>query len=355
MTLAPQLDAPARAGSDDGPSAARALRVCGWLTKEDERDPRLKIETLSRFHVVSRVTAPDGRMAIVKYPASGAASGERNLARELYVYRLARWKPAIATVLPRPILLDETRQILAVEYAGLAGGEWPLQFAPYPITIPAIAAKLGGAMARWHGDTAEIGLLPSLSAGVLHLDVDIDAATADRSAGAARFMRFIAGDSGFAKLLGEAKAVYRPQCLIHGDIRGDNWVFQDDEMKLIDWEMSGLGDPAWDVAGAFAEMALQAIRDGSGAESGASGWPLVIEALAPVLLSCYGAAKIRERLVPFTAARLLHVASEWVDAAGQFVADDGDFSETSVGPILAIVRSLIDRRDDAARLSASWT
>jgi hypothetical protein len=354
MTLAPQLATPAPAGLD-GLSAAKALSASGWLTKDDLGDPRLKIETLSRFHVVSRVTAPDGRMAVVKYPAKGGANGGRDLARELYVYRLARWKPAIASVLPRPILLDEARQVLAVEYAGLPGSEWPLRFTPYPITIPAIAARLGAAMAQWHRDTTEVSMLPSLSAGVLHLNEDIETATADRAAGAGRFMRFVANDAAFAKLLGEARSLYRPLCLIHGDIRGDNWVLQDDALKLVDWEMSGLGDPAWDAAGALAEMALQAIRDGTGAEPGTSGWPQMVEALAPLFFDAYRPAEIRERLAPFAAARLLHVASEWVDAAGQFVNDGGDFNETGVAPLLAIVRRLIDRRGDATNWLASWT
>ena len=355
MTIAPQRDMSAPARVDDGSLAAKALSACGWLEKGDLQDPRLKVETLSRFHIVSRVTAPDGRMAIVKYPAKGSASGGRNLARELYVYRLARWKPGIASALPRPILLDEAHQILAVEYLGHGGSEWPLHFAPYPITHPPIAARLGIAMAKWHGDTTEVSLLPSLSAGILHLGNDTETATADRAAGSARFMRFLAGDTVFSQLLAEAQHLYRPRCLIHGDIRGDNWVLQDDELKLIDWEMSGLGDPAWDIAGALAEMVLQAIRDGIGAEPGTSGWPKTVETLAPIFLNAYCQTDTCHRLVPFTAARLLHVASEWVDAAGQFVTEDSDFTETGVTPILTIVGILSDKRDQATDWLTPWT
>jgi Phosphotransferase enzyme family len=343
--------------ADGPPLAARALRVVSWLTNDDLNDPRLKIESLSRFHVVSRVWAPDGRIAVVKHPADRTAGDGRNLARELFVYRLARWKPSLASVLPMPILVDEERQILAVEHAGDPSAQWPLQFAPHPVTYPGIAARLGAAMAGWHADTRQLSLLPSLSAGVLYLSEDIDAATAGRSAMAARFMRFMVDDQAFRAVLDEGRALYRPLCLIHGDIRGDNWVLCG-ELKLIDWEMSGAGDPAWDVASVLAEIVLQAVRDGADFAPEEHGWPQAVERLAPIFTDAYCPAddrvEMRERLVPFTAARLLHVASEWVEAGSRFAHDDAGFDATGVTPILEIVRALLGSRTDATRRLSQW-
>ena len=46
---------------------------------------------------------------------------------------------------------------------------------------------------------------------------------------------------------------WQPQCLIHGDLRADNVMVGGqsegrEEIRLVDWETSRLGDPAWDVA-----------------------------------------------------------------------------------------------------------
>ncbi len=47
---------------------------------------------------------------------------------------------------------------------------------------------------------------------------------------------------------------WREDAMIHGDPRWDNWVIASGgaertgvELKLVDWEMAGIGDPCWDV------------------------------------------------------------------------------------------------------------
>jgi Phosphotransferase enzyme family len=45
------------------------------------------------------------------------------------------------------------------------------------------------------------------------------------------------------------------ECLIHGDIRFDNCLIEYEEgvpkpkLKIVDWELTDLGDPCWDIAG----------------------------------------------------------------------------------------------------------
>lgn len=43
---------------------------------------------------------------------------------------------------------------------------------------------------------------------------------------------------------------WRPSAVVHGDVKSDNVLLQDGQAYLIDWELAGVGDPAWDC-GAF--------------------------------------------------------------------------------------------------------
>ena len=38
-----------------------------------------------------------------------------------------------------------------------------------------------------------------------------------------------------------------PQCYTHGDCRDDNFLINDEEIALIDWEYGGFGDPGFDI------------------------------------------------------------------------------------------------------------
>lgn len=56
-----------------------------------------------------------------------------------------------------------------------------------------------------------------------------------------------------------ARRSWRRHCLIHGDVKWDNCLLADNpdgpaSVLLIDWELGGRGDPAWDVATAVQEF-----------------------------------------------------------------------------------------------------
>ncbi len=56
---------------------------------------------------------------------------------------------------------------------------------------------------------------------------------------------------------------WSPETLIHGDLKLDNCLLEDADgtevrLRLIDWELAGLGDPVWDLATAVQEFLLLA-------------------------------------------------------------------------------------------------
>lgn len=340
-------------------AAERVLLACGWLDKAEAGDPRLSVEVLTRSHHVVRVIAPDGRTAIIKQPAQEGLQKGRNLARELYVYRLASWIGALANVLPTPFLIDEVRQVLVLESLA-TGRHWPDDADLLPITSGRTAFCLGAAMSAWHRATKSVSMAPSLAAGILQLPDSLESATKGRPESARALMRRLVSDRELCEALREGETVYQHVCLIHGDIRPDNWLLAKspgtEKLKVIDWEMSGLGDPAWDVASACAESILQALRAGDGLVRAGEGWPAVTESPLRQLLSGYwcdeGGLDIDshatwDRLVLFAVARLLHVACEWAEYS---VNVDSGLVDQVIGEAKALLRA----RPQAAASLASW-
>lgn len=66
-------------------------------------------------------------------------------------------------------------------------------------------------------------------------------------------IEIIASYTAFVNLIDLTRAKWEESCLIHGDIKFKNFLINDAEpfkaIKLIDWETTTFGDPAWDVAG----------------------------------------------------------------------------------------------------------
>jgi Ser/Thr protein kinase RdoA (MazF antagonist) len=338
------------------PTVVQALIACRWLTPAQASDPALQVTSLDRSHVVTRIIAPDGRAVVVKHPSGGAASVGRDLRRELFVYRLGSWIPALGEILPRPLLIDETRQMLVlpmVTHATL--GAWPPAMESTAISHPNVAARLAAAMARWHVATAEVTMWPSLAEGVLFLPDNLEEAAAVRSPSGQAFMRALVADELSANSLREARATYRHQCLVHGDIRPDNWFISSDDdradLTIIDWEMAGSGDPAWDIASVIAEAVLERIRRGDFSQGGHDGWPAQIDRVVVPLLRAYeaagGAIAEWDTIALFTAARLMHVASEWAEHS-----IDVDQSGASI--VLGRARQLLVQRSDAAAALEAW-
>jgi hypothetical protein len=77
------------------------------------------------------------------------------------------------------------------------------------------------------------------------------------SHGNLRAVRFIQSFPAFGALIDELGAEWQPNCLTHSDVKGDNILILSKRgapsVWLIDWEMTALGDAAWDVGSMFAD------------------------------------------------------------------------------------------------------
>jgi len=304
------------------------------------------LHDVSRSHSVTLAELPDGRAFVVKQVSPTARAAGRSLAAELYAYRLASWRPALAAALPTPVHLDERRQVLAL----VAAAPWQLYEAQagddaFPST--SLATALGRALAAVHTSTSGQPLLADVACGVLHLpDTDEQGwRLGDESAGAWEVAREAAGDAVLAPVLREAAASLRPSCLVHGDVKWDNTVLDPGRVLLFDWELSGSGDPAWDLGCALAETSTLPVRLGGADPAEAAGWlrPSAVALLAGYIEWRSVEADLARRAVLCWVGRTVHLALECAGAMGSGAMGAG--SEVVVD-LLASARRLAAVRDD---------
>jgi aminoglycoside phosphotransferase (APT) family kinase protein len=269
----------------------------------------------------------------------------------MFVYRLARWKPCMKALVPRPILIDEQRGILVME--SLASGPvWPDPGEVASVLSSRVSRQLGKMLADLHTSTVDVGDWPSLAVGILGLPDSLSEARHDRPPSTQGLMDSIAADAVLAGALREARAGYAPRCWIHGDLRKENWMLdrrtRKPLLKVIDWEMSGSGDPAWDIGSVLAEGLVELIREQRLERSRSILSPNGMDAPMRAFLLAYtrGAPRAQgqktwDMVTLCTLARLLHIACECADLLS-------DIGSWPVSTIVDYARVIATHRREAA-------
>ncbi len=229
-----------------------------------------RVDDLSRAHPVWRVGLADGRRLVVK---AGLGHGGPDLAVECLVYRMTWWCEPLAAALPVPLVVDEDRQLLVladvgepdgtgslaqqVGFPALLGGGHPGTAVPDSTVSPATTRALGrtvGALGRsvgtLHRATAGFPLPPAPPPLVLALVGR--AAQPPEAATLSPVVRATLAALDARPLITDAVAQLRRPvggCLVNHDLKWDNVVLTGPTRQpvLLDWELAGLGDPAWDL------------------------------------------------------------------------------------------------------------
>ena len=125
------------------------------------------------------------------------------------------------------------------------------------------AKQMGRALAALHGlgpGSLPDGLFDSLPRRLPHalvLHRPDHAFYYNASHGTLQAVRFMQSFPEFGALIDALGREWRPSCLIHFDVKGDNILVlsrrRGASSWLIDWELAALGDPAWDVGSMFAD------------------------------------------------------------------------------------------------------
>ncbi len=247
----------------------------------------------SSSHSVVDLKLRNGERWIVKRARERRESpGTPTLGAEFAVYQLAASNPALARLLPECLHRDEVTQTLVLRAAGEAY-----------LLEPGAAATFGADLAALHRSTQADLHLPMRRPWILDVlephgfqNTVTSALIENRTAVASRL-----------RLLGAALEI---TCLVHNDVKFDNCV-QQDRVRLIDWEIAGSGDPAWDVAGIVQDHLKLALQGAGGQEA--------LSAFLRAYLDHYDPADARAfrmRLSGLAGARLLQSAHEVALAGG---------------------------------------
>ena len=222
---------------------------------------RLRIDDVSRSNRVFVVTADGERCYVVKF---AEASGDPGVAREAAVLERLRSLDAggpLASFLPTPVEYDEAVGVLIVESAPHSR-DLTRQHARGRFSR-LLARQVGIALALLHSvpPTALQGLglmRRPVDRAVIHRP-DLEAMRG-LSGAAVELTRMVQRSDELCAALDELDRAPRVKSVIHGDVRWDNflalrgagsnrWV----GLRLIDWELCGVGDPGFDIGAFFGE------------------------------------------------------------------------------------------------------
>jgi Phosphotransferase enzyme family len=259
---------PALGQASRQPHAAVDALVDLGLLRSDQA-VTAKVTNLSRAHPVWSVRTASGHRFVVKLP-----NAERgfDLGIEFLVYRMAVWNDAVRRVLPIAHVVNEERHLLVLEDLSHDGSPvslavragWPpalgipSQDSIAPSDLTRIASTLGATLGRLHRGTAGLPLPPARRPAILTGLTGQDPQDPTMRA-SIQSLRQHPDLQRAAELMSAPVA----GCLVNHDLKWDNVVVAEDgRVVLLDWELAGLGDPAWDLGCLVSE---HLVRDGEGA------------------------------------------------------------------------------------------
>jgi Ser/Thr protein kinase RdoA (MazF antagonist) len=294
-----------------------------------------------------RVDVPNGPGCFIKQPPEAGQKAEALLLRERKFYAFCHHEPsaaAVAAFLPRLLAQADDPHLLVLELFRDAVTLWSALGREEAGMLPVYLARAtGGALATIHGTFREMEsrTRPDWLSGNLPWGMRIHqprpAIRATLSTANAEMLHILQTEGRLSTLLDQLPELWQPDTIIHNDVKMANVLIlparskstgASDQVRIIDWEHVQMGDPAWDVAGAFQDfvhfwimsMPLAEPLDADAIVSRAR-YPLAM--VQPVIrsfwegyrttcgLSSARASRLLSRAVRFSAARLIQTAYEW--------------------------------------------
>ncbi|MEN2786783.1 phosphotransferase family protein [Sphingomonas qilianensis] len=213
-------------------------------------------------------------------PEEGHWNRGSTVESEAQVYRMAAGNDRLEAVIPRLRSFDASHQILVLDLVEPAETLRAHQRRTGHISVSA-AAALGSALATCHvefGKVLRFGTadatapaLPRHRAWILRPDLLDPYVTVSQSAAQAQVVAIVQRHPDLVDRLRALASAWRVNGVIHGDMKWANCLIgaggagpDDHAVRLIDWEMAGSGDVAWDVGGIFQSCILAWVRSTRG-------------------------------------------------------------------------------------------
>jgi aminoglycoside phosphotransferase (APT) family kinase protein len=290
----------------------------------------LEIRDASRRNRNYRVESRDGPSYLVKQ--AGTPDARATLAQEASAYRvLEAAGPAVARYVPAFHGFDDHHALLVLELVD--SGRTLAEHQSRGRFSATLAREVGRALGTLHRESAAAARRAGQPPYALFIHRPTVGWLRDTSDANVQLVRLVQGAPALVQALDELRADWRVECLVHNDYKADNCVVVRDRsgrgrgIRLVDWEIAGPGDPAWDAGSVFGDylgvwLSSIPITGSDPPERFAELARFPLARMRPALAafwSAYSAAAGLDattsdrrlvRSVRFAAARLLQTASE---------------------------------------------
>jgi hypothetical protein len=137
--------------------------------------------------------------------------------------------------------------------------------------LPRLGEPLARALAACHRTTPsttplDVEFLPPMPPGILSIGRPHPSALQYLSPAQIQLIQIVQEQSAMLAAFDRLYAEWTGKCLIHGDVKWANVLVRPDRgsgqpvgVKLVDWELAQVGEPAWDVGSVFHSHLLHAV------------------------------------------------------------------------------------------------
>ncbi|MGI3902019.1 MAG: phosphotransferase family protein [Janthinobacterium lividum] len=266
-------------------NTAKYLLERGLVTTEAILFDDLCVTTATRRNPNIIVTHAGAAPSLLIKQVDAAVKGaDLSLGIEGAFYRFAEasGQADLIAAMTRVIALDEQNRRLLIAFLPGALTLWNYIRRFTPPDVPLLVfSRLGSILASLHAmrsDSSELqvfkGHLRSETPWALRAHRPTPDLVATLSRANFEILRIVQSQPELVCRLDSLTDLWRPTGLIHGDIKADNILVVPKpdgsgaaEVKLVDWELVQIGDPAWDLAGVLQDLVLFWINTMSPAES----------------------------------------------------------------------------------------
>lgn len=327
--------------SAQGAQLGRLLRRLvdeGFLDAGAALEGRVSVTDLSRSNAVGLVHV-DGEPLVVVKGGSGSAEGLASIASETAAYRWLLASPATARLAPSPI--PEVARGEAVVMRPLADAvSLHEALGSTPGASETLIAELGRLLGVLHGERPRArDLLAARRPWILGVPAGVLPAMYDGNVPAHRLLGEIAQRPAVVAAITGLDRNWTDRTAIHGDVKFDNVLVAQERMLLVDWELAGLGEPVWDLAGVVDGLLLPLRVAGSGPVLDRA---LVTRLAEPAMVAHRAAAG--PGLSPSPRELATAVVARLAQTATQLAAMGHDHADAAEGAqlVLAAARELAD-------------
>lgn len=229
----------------------------------------LEVVDASRRNQSLKIVSRRGLSYLIKQPGEGERHTDATLRCEGWFYSHCQSEAAadVQSVLPHFYGWDEVRHLLILElvdgrplwahYGTLSAPEFPSDAAaPLGESLGIVHRLFRQSPDRTEDDLAG---LSRATPWILVAHRPTPEMFARMSPANLQMLKWLQKNSGITSALDRLRNDWSAETLIHNDMKGDNILVtgragEEVQVRIIDWELIQIGDPAWDVGSVFCDF-----------------------------------------------------------------------------------------------------